>query len=225
MTSIEHAPNRRVLTAIAAAFATALFAAACGNDGGDAPNTTSDSEEQTAGFNEADVEFAQMMIPHHEQAVTMADLAGSRAGEEVRALSEEIRDAQGPEIEQMETLLDAWGAGTGDGTDHSGMAGMLSEEQMSELETAEGEDFDTLFLEYMVLHHEGAVDMARTELDEGVDPEALELAEEIIAAQESEIELMNEMLGAGEPGADPASETPEAGESDGGTAEDGHSEH
>ncbi|MGW5879122.1 DUF305 domain-containing protein [Nocardiopsis terrae] len=225
MTSTEHAPNRRILTAITAAVATALFAAACGNDGGDAPTTTSDGEERTAGFNEADVEFARMMIPHHEQAVTMADLAESRAGEEVLALSEEIRDAQGPEIEQMEALLDAWGAGTGDGTDHSGMAGMLSEEQMSELETAEGEGFDTLFLEYMVLHHEGAVDMARTELDEGVDPEALALAEEIIAAQESEIELMNEMLGAGEPGGDPASATAEAGESDGGTAEDGHSEH
>ncbi|GAA1090913.1 DUF305 domain-containing protein [Nocardiopsis metallicus] len=196
MTSFERALKKRVLTAATAAFATALFAAACGNGGDeDSVTTTPESAEQTAEFNDADVHFAQMMIPHHEQAVDMADLADTRAGSEVRALAEEIRAAQGPEIEQMETLLDAWGAEVEHGMDHSQMDGMLSEEQMSQLEAAEGEEFDTLFLEFMVLHHEGAVDMARTELAEGVNPEARELAEEIIAAQEDEIEQMNEMLG------------------------------
>ncbi|GAA1459400.1 DUF305 domain-containing protein [Nocardiopsis exhalans] len=196
MTSFERALKKRVLTAATAAFATALFAAACGNGGDeDSVTTAPESAEQTAEFNDADVHFAQMMIPHHEQAVDMADLADTRAGSEVRALAEEIRAAQGPEIEQMETLLDAWGAEVEHGMDHSQMDGMLSEEQMSQLEAAEGEEFDTLFLEFMVLHHEGAVDMARTELADGVNPEARELAEEIIAAQEDEIEQMNEMLG------------------------------
>jgi uncharacterized protein (DUF305 family) len=202
MTSFERALKKRVLTAATAAFATALFAAACGNGGDEDSATTPESAAQTAEFNDADVLFAQMMIPHHEQAVDMADLADTRAGSEVQALAEEIRAAQGPEIEQMETLLDAWGAEAESGTDHSQMDGMLSEEQMTQLEDAEGEDFDTLFLEFMVLHHEGAVDMARTELADGVNPEARELAEEIIAAQEAEIEQMNEMLGVEETGAE-----------------------
>ena len=203
MTSYERALKKRVLTAATAAFATALFAAACGDGGdGDTATTTSESEEQSAEFNDADVHFAQMMVPHHEQAVDMADLADTRAGDGVRTLAEEIRDAQGPEIEQMETLLDTWGAEVEHGMDHSRMEGMLSEEQMAELEVAEGEAFDTLFLQFMVLHHEGAVDMARAELDDGVNPEARELAEEIIAAQESEIEQMNEMLGAETPDGD-----------------------
>lgn len=219
MTSYERALNKRVLTAATAAFATALFAAACGDGGDDdAATTTSESEERSAEFNEADVHFAQMMVPHHEQAVHMADLADTRAGDEVRALAEEIRDAQGPETEQMETLLDAWGAEVEHGMDHSEMEGMLSEEQMAELEAAEGEGFDTLFLEFMVLHHEGAVDMARVELADGVNPEARELAEEIIAAQESEIGLMNEMLGV--EGSGPGSEESGSGTGTGGPVED-----
>lgn len=224
MTSFERALKsvlkKRVLTAATAAFATALFAAACGGDG-DAPTTTSESGEQTAEFNDADVHFAQMMIPHHEQAVEMADLADTRAGGEVRALAEEIRAAQGPEIEQMETLLDAWDAEVEHGMDHSQMEGMLSEEQMTQLEEAEGEEFDALFLQFMVLHHEGAVDMARTELDDGVNPEARELAEEIIAAQEDEIELMNEMLGVEEP----AAEEPGEDATDNGDDGEDHSGH
>ncbi|WP_017584852.1 DUF305 domain-containing protein [Nocardiopsis ganjiahuensis] len=224
MTSYERALKKRVLTAATAAFATALFAAACGDGGGgDTVTTTPESEEQSAEFNDADVHFAQMMIPHHEQAVEMADLADTRAGDEVLALAEEIREAQGPEIEQMETLLDTWGAGVEHGMDDSQMDGMLSDEQMAELEAAEGEAFDTLFLQSMVLHHEGAVDMARTELDDGVNPEARELAEEIITAQESEIEQMNEMLG--DEDAEPGSEGSGTETPDGDATDDDHSGH
>ncbi|WP_017583360.1 DUF305 domain-containing protein [Nocardiopsis valliformis] len=225
MTSFERALKKRVLTAATAAFATALFAAACGGGDEDAPTTSSESAEQAAEFNDADVHFAQMMIPHHEQAVDMADLADTRAGSEVQALAEEIRAAQGPEIEQMETLLDAWGAEVEHGMDHSQMDGMLSEGQMTQLEAAEGEDFDTLFLEFMVLHHEGAVDMARTELADGVNPEARELAEEIIAAQEDEIEQMNEMLGVEEPGVEESGVEESGAQGPGGDAADDNDDH
>ncbi|MEU3017408.1 MULTISPECIES: DUF305 domain-containing protein [unclassified Nocardiopsis] len=217
MTSYQRALKKRALTAAAAALATALFATACGDGGDGTADTTPESEERVAESNDADVMFAQMMIPHHEQAVTMADLAQTRAGEEVRELAVEIRDAQGPEIEQMEALLDSWGADREPETDHSDMDGMLSEDQMAELEAAEGERFDTLFLEFMVLHHEGAVDMARAELDDGVNPEARELAQEIIDAQEGEIRQMNEMLGvdgSGDQGSEDAGPSEDGGDGD-----------
>ncbi|GAB3723994.1 DUF305 domain-containing protein [Nocardiopsis oceani] len=214
--------RKRALTAASAAFATGLFAAACGNGAEDTPATAPENGQQTTEFNEADVHFAQMMVPHHEQAVEMADLADTRAGEEVLMLAEEIRDAQGPEIEQMEALLDGWEAEVEHGMDHSEMDGMLTEDQMGKLETARGDAFDTLFLEFMVLHHEGAVDMSETQIEEGVNLEAGDLAEEIIDAQEREIEEMHRLLGIEEPG----DQSPGGGDSDSGDADDdGHSDH
>lgn len=181
---------KRVINGAAAALGTALALTACGQASEEAAGTS--SQEQ---HNEADVNFAQMMIPHHEQAVEMADLADDRAGEEVGQMSEEIRDAQGPEIEQMQQMLQDWGADSDEDMDHSGMAGMLSDEQMEELATSEDEEFDTLFLELMIEHHEGAVDMAETVLEEGNAPEAQQLAGEIVQTQEEEVEQMRTMLG------------------------------
>lgn len=184
---------KHVLNGAAAALGTTLALTACGQatEGEDSPAGSAGQEQ----YNEADVHFAQMMVPHHEQAVEMADLADDRAGEEVGELSDEIRDAQGPEIEQMQGMLQDWGEDSGEDMDHSGMAGMLSDEQMEELADSDGEQFDTLFLELMIEHHEGAVDMAETVLEDGTSPEARELAEEIVDTQEEEIEQMHGMLG------------------------------
>ncbi|WP_017607844.1 DUF305 domain-containing protein [Nocardiopsis xinjiangensis] len=184
---------KHVLNGAAAALGAALALTACGQAPGQAPSGADSAEQEQ--HNEADVEFARMMIPHHEQAVEMADLAEDRAGDEVGELSEEIRGAQGPEIEQMQQMLQDWGADSGEDMDHSGMEGMLSDEQMEELAASEGEEFDTLFLELMIEHHEGAVDMAGTVLEEGTAPEAQQLAEEIEQAQQEEIEQMQTMLG------------------------------
>ncbi|MFY7065860.1 DUF305 domain-containing protein [Nocardiopsis changdeensis] len=201
----------RALRGTAAALFAALALAACGTDDAPADPREPAAQESAAEFNDADVHFAQMMIPHHEQAVAMADLAQTRAGEEVADLAERIRDAQGPEIEQMTGLLKSWGADTSpEGMEHSDgmMEGMLSEEQMADLESAEGEEFDRLFLEHMIAHHEGAVAMAEAELAEGVDPEARALAQEIVDAQEEEIAEMQGMLGTG-PAPDAPSGSPE----------------
>lgn len=184
---------KHVLNGAAAVLGSALALTACGQAPEEAP-AGADSAEQEQ-HDEADVEFAQMMIPHHEQAVEMADLADDRADDEVGELSEEIRDAQGPEIEQMQQMLQDWDADPGQDMDHSGMPGMLSDEQMEELAASEGEEFETLFLELMIEHHEGAVDMAETVLEEGTAPEAQQLAEEIERTQEEEIERMHTMLG------------------------------
>lgn len=188
---------KRVFVPATAAFATIALLTACGGTDEETTPSASDSSENEE-FNDSDVTFAQMMIPHHEQAVTMTELAPERAGDEVQALAEEIQAAQGPEIEQMNALLESWGQEPMqdmEDMDHDGMTGMMSDEQMTELEEAEGEEFDTMFLQMMIEHHEGAVEMAQTELDEGVNPEARDLAQQIIDDQNTEIEQMNEMLG------------------------------
>lgn len=180
------------------AVALSLAVAACGSDGVDT------GEAASEGFNQADAEFAQGMIPHHEQAVEMAELAEENAeSAEVQELADEIEAAQGPEIEQMTGFLEEWGAplpeegmgnGQMEGMDHGGMAGMMTEGEMAELEAAMGAEFDRLFLEMMVRHHEGAVEMAEVELAEGEDAEAQALAEEIIETQEAEIAEMEDLL-------------------------------
>ncbi|MFC3689228.1 DUF305 domain-containing protein [Aquipuribacter hungaricus] len=182
------------------------------SDSGSDPAPTS-SEEVEGSFNDADVSFAQGMLPHHRQAVEMAEMVQGRTDTpEVLQLAEEIAAAQGPEIQTMTAFLEAWGAEVPEeginmgsemeGMDHGGMegmegmAGMMSTEDMAAMESATGETFDRMFLEGMVVHHEGAVEMAQKELDSGENPSALALAQEIVDAQKSEISRMQDLLGA-----------------------------
>ena len=142
----------------------------------------------------ADVAFAQMMIPHHEQAVVMSEFALTNTdNSEVLALAQEIIDAQGPEINQMNAILERFNAGMGGHGGHT-MAGMLTEEELQALQAAQGPEFDRLYLIGMIAHHEGAIEMANDVLAEGTDPEVRALAEAIIAAQLDEIELMQILL-------------------------------
>ncbi len=154
------------------------------------------AEEVQGPSNEADVTFAQGMLPHHRQAVMMSELAADQAEDpEVLAIAEEIAAAQEPEIQTLTALLEAWAAEVpADDMSMEGMTGMMSPEDMTALGSAEGAEFDEMFLQMMVEHHEGAVDMAETELEEGENPTALELARTIIAAQVSEIERMQGLL-------------------------------
>lgn len=161
--------------------------------------TASSTGEAGASHNDADTMFAQMMIVHHEGAIEMADLAVERAAsEEVRSLAEGISAAQGPEIEKMTSWLEAWGEETRSmgGMDHGGMDmdGMSQEEAMAELAGLSGVEFDRRFLELMIAHHEGAVEMAQTELEDGQNTEALALSEQIVADQEAEIAEMQQLL-------------------------------
>jgi uncharacterized protein (DUF305 family) len=152
---------------------------------------TSDGE-----YSAVDIMFAQMMIPHHEQAVEMSELAIQRSQNvEVLELAEAIKGAQDPEIEQMKTWLRAADAPAGMGHDmHSmGMDGMLTPEQLRELADATGAEFDRLFLEGMILHHEGAIQMARM-ITNSENPEVRALGEEITVSQRREIERMRELL-------------------------------
>ncbi|MEV8637559.1 DUF305 domain-containing protein [Streptosporangium sp. NPDC051023] len=201
--------RRLTLTAAASACALALLTA-CAETGAptsaltgttDAPTATGASERPSASFNAADIAFAQMMIPHHRQAVEMAGLAGTRASDpRVRKLAAEIEAAQAPEIATMTGWLADWGRPVAPGEGHeghegSGMPGMMSEADMARLEKAKGKEFDRMFLEMMIAHHQGAVEMAGTELTKGVNPQARQLAETIERTQRAEIERMRQLLG------------------------------
>ena len=163
--------------------------------------SASASTDVAAEHNDQDTTFAQMMIIHHEGAIEMSQLAIERAeSPEVVALAERIAEAQGPEIEEMTAWLSAWGEdvspGGHGGMDMGGMDmnGMSQEEMMTQLDGMSGADFDQAFLEAMIAHHEGAIGMSEQQLAEGQNPDALMLAEKIIADQQTEITEMQEML-------------------------------
>jgi len=199
----------RTIALTSSALLTALLLAGCaqtddtggmpGMDHGTSPMTPS----QTAGdVNPADEMFLTMMIPHHEQAIEMADLVLGKDNVDPRVieLAQQITDAQGPEIEAMKSWLDGWGMpyddsgapGGMEGMDHGD--GMMSEDDLAALGSASGPDASRLFLEGMILHHEGAVDMARTVLDNGKNAEVAELAQQIIDGQAAEIATMQALL-------------------------------
>lgn len=151
------------------------------------------NSESTSGFSSNDIMFAQMMIPHHQQAVDMSTLAETRStNPEILALAVQIKDAQAPEIKQMTAWLESAGAGMDMGHD-MGMGGMLTDEQMTALSNASGAEFDKLYLQGMIAHHEGAIQMAQMIVGSN-NAEAKELAAAIISSQSAEIEKMKTLL-------------------------------
>lgn len=191
----------RLLWLVAAFFAAALMLAACGGDDtSDAGTSGSEATIDAAagvdegGANDSDVAFAQEMIPHHGQAVEMATLAAGRTeNPAILDIAERIRTAQDPEIEQMRSWLADWDSeempSEMEGMDH-GPSGMMTDDEMATLMDASGTEFDQLFVEMMIRHHEGAIAMAQSLLAEGTDPDVRSLAEAIIAAQTAEIDEM-----------------------------------
>jgi uncharacterized protein (DUF305 family) len=199
---------RKYLLGIGAAAIAALVVGCGSSDTGashqmdETPTSAESTSADQAGHNDQDIAFAQGMIPHHQQAVDMADLAAGKAADaQVKDLAGRIKAAQDPEIQQLTDMLEKWGAPTEPSTpgesdmpgmDHGGMPGegMMSDEEMRQLEGATGAGFDRMWVQLMIKHHQGAVAMAKTELAQGGDAEAKDLAQKIIDAQEAEIKEM-----------------------------------
>ena len=149
-------------------------------------------------FNDADVMFLQMMYPHHAQAIDMSKLVPNRSqNQQVISLAQNIEKAQGPEMDRMTGLLESIGkpAPSADPSGH--MAGMMSSEQMTSLEALSGTAFDRMWLQMMIDHHTGAIDMSNTELKDGINPDAKSMAQAIIGNQQAEIAQMRGMLDQG----------------------------
>lgn len=151
--------------------------------------------------------FAQMMIPHHEQAVEMAEQAPAKSADpEVKRLAAAIEAAQAPEIALLRGWLTAWGKPLAAPAGHD-MSGMMSAAEMTAFGQSSGTEFDRRFLELMIVHHEGAITMAKDELAKGTDPEARRLAQAIVTSQADEVTRMKALL-AGKGGAATAAPAP-----------------
>ncbi|WP_370250332.1 DUF305 domain-containing protein [Nocardioides sp.] len=210
-------PARRLGTALVLTAALALGATGCGDAEPAGSSATSTTEHSAQ-----DVAFATQMIPHHAQALSLVDLTLDRdLTPAVATLAEQIRTAQAPEIEQMVDWLQAWGepipatmrdhVNAGDHAGHSmdgmsgmdgmegmegmdsSMPGMLSGEELDALAAA-GTDFEQRWLEAMIAHHRGAIEMAQTEVEDGTYAPAVDLARQIIEGQQAEIATMEDLL-------------------------------
>lgn len=201
-------PTTRALGALTLTAALAFGAAACGTDD---TSTATSSQVSTTEHNDADVEFASNMLQHHAQALSMVDLTEGRTLDpEVQALADDIRAAQTPEIETFTEWLTDWNEEVPKTTDDGGhdmedmddmgdsmdsdMPGMMSADDMGALEDASDSEFQTMWLEMMVEHHTGAVEMAETETSDGQYKAAVDLAGDIVESQTAEIEEMEALL-------------------------------
>ena len=202
----------RTTRALAAlAIGAALTLAGCGSN--DQSTGADQASTSATDHNDADVDFASDMIQHHAQALAMVDLTVDRELDpEVQRLADDVRAAQGPEIETMSDWLQEWGEevpetvrdhsnsemdmGEDDMADMGGdMPGMMSPDDMQSLEAATDAEFPGMWLAMMTEHHEGAIEMARDQVENGQYKPAVDLAGQIEAAQTREVEMMNELQG------------------------------
>jgi uncharacterized protein (DUF305 family) len=213
--------RRSAAAALAAALGLSL--AACGDDSESGPDpSTARTAANGDVYNDADVQFATDMIQHHAQALVMVDLAAGRPLDpQVQQLTEQIRETQVPEGETMVDWLTAWDQeipatmrdhshaghdqngtdGTHMGDDGSGstdtggdMPGMMSGDELAQLARASDAEFQDLWLQMMIEHHEGAIEMARDEQADGTFAGAVALAESIESSQQREVDLMQQLL-------------------------------
>jgi uncharacterized protein (DUF305 family) len=173
-----------------------MMGTACGGHG-DSHSAPALSIPVGADFNVADVEFAQGMIPHHEQAVELAEIAlkpAANASPAVMDLATRVRAGQSPEVATMTSWLAEWKQplemSSGDGHDMASMEGMISVGDMAKLSTKTGAEFDSQWTTLMIRHHEGAIKMAETVATKGIDPDVKALAAVVIATQTAELAEM-----------------------------------
>ncbi|PND56873.1 DUF305 domain-containing protein [Mycobacterium sp. ENV421] len=189
------------IVAVAAALATAVVVSSCSNTEGmsERATSTAPASQAVAAHNADDVMFAQMMIPHHQQAVDLAAIAAVHTtNQAVRTLAGKISDEQQPEIDAMKALLVQWDVDPTMG-DHSGhgaaMQGMVDDATMTKLKSLNGPQFDTLWLQAMIGHHQGAIEMAKAEIANGQSADLTAMAKSMVTAQQAEIDQMKQMLG------------------------------
>ncbi|MDD2818148.1 MAG: DUF305 domain-containing protein [Candidatus Nanopelagicales bacterium] len=198
--------NRRIAAATCSALTiTALLAG--GSTGiafaASSPSPMSSSSTMMSKGSKGDISFTQMMVPHHQQAVQMADLALKNAkSQQVITLATQIKAAQKPEINKMQGWLKGWGASvtassnsTMPGMDMGSTSpGMMTDTQMTNLSHAHGASFDTMWLQMMIAHHQGAITDAKQVLKTTKNADVKKMAQAIISGQNAEISTMKQLL-------------------------------
>lgn len=196
--------TRRMAAALAA-LTVALFVSSCSSPASDGRTDHPRSDEpvitgQPAGYNADDVAFATNMVLHHQQAIELSALVPDRStNPQLIALAQQISAAQQPEINVMKVFLVQWNENPDTNSGHAGhgnaMQGMVDEATMSKLKSLNGAEFDKLWLDSMISHHQGAIEMAKAEIANGDNADAKSLAQDIVTTQEAEIGQMKQMLG------------------------------
>ena len=175
---------------VIAAMSLVVFLAACGSS-------------EASKFNDADVVFVQGMIAHHDQAILMSDMAladSANASTSVTDLAQRIKDAQNPEVNMMTNWLSTWDMpmqmeSNGDSSmGDMGHSGLMSDSEMASMDGKMGSEFDKTWLELMIKHHQGALDMANAIKQDGMNSDVMNLADQIISGQSAEITEMEQML-------------------------------
>jgi len=173
----------------------AMALAGCSKDGSKAMDHEGHSSMASGDLSGDDIMFLQMMIPHHQQAIEMSDLALTKSSDsELLALAKDIRDGQGAEIVKMKAWLDKAGADLDPG--HSmghDMGGMLSDSELAALKAATGKNFDLLWLKGMTGHHVGAIDMA-TMIEDADNDEIKSFGQAIVTSQSAQNKQMAAMI-------------------------------
>ncbi|MDN4646213.1 DUF305 domain-containing protein, partial [Arthrobacter sp. PsM3] len=191
---------KKTLTISALTLASVIALAGCAGTSGSAPASSmpgmgqngmgmsSSSAPSSSDHNAADTMFTQGMIPHHAQAVEMSDMMLKKQGMDARitALATKIKAAQAPEIEQMTGWLTTWNEPTQMASGHGMGDGMMGDDDLKKLDTAQGSEAAKLFLTRMIAHHQGAVAMATTEISQGRNPDAIQLSKAIVTSQTAE---------------------------------------
>lgn len=199
---------KKTLTISALGLASVIALAGCAGTSGTTPSSSmpgmgqtgmgmsSSSAPAASDHNAADTMFTQGMIPHHAQAVEMSDMMLKKQGMDSRitALATKIKAAQAPEIEQMTGWLRTWNEPAQMASGHGMGDGMMGEDDLNKLNTAQGAEAAKLFLTGMIAHHQGAVAMSQTEISQGKNPDAIQLSKAIVTSQTAEIKEMQDLL-------------------------------
>jgi uncharacterized protein (DUF305 family) len=182
------------VAAALAAFAALVVLTACGGS-----STQNAGETKSPTHNLADVVFATHMIPHHQQGADLAAMAPAHTGNpDLIKLASGITSAQMPEIKMLASMVTQWSVqpdADTHGPDDTAMTGMVDPGTLTKLGSLNGPDFDKLWLQSMIGHHQGAVDMANTEIKNGKNPEAVAMAKKMASTQQGEIDQMVKMRG------------------------------
>ena len=191
-----------VLLVVLAAMA-ALVLTGCSDTKSEAPAPSSSEQPaisgEPAGFSADDIAFAFGTIAHHRQSVELAALVPDRSTTpDVVALASDITTAQEPEADLMKALLVQWNENPNDATGRGGaVAGLIDDATITRLQSLNGQEFDTLWLQSMVEHGQGAVTLAEAEIPRGTNVDAVATARRMVDSQQAQIGQMQQLLAAG----------------------------